>query len=594
MLPRPLARSRLKLFVILVMIGVGQAVAAITIGLLVQRGFDVLVAGTSPITASVALPIAGGLALGVLLTAVLRGVERLVAELLGQSYILEVREVLFTHLTQVPARELGQRSRGSMLMRFVGDLTALKSWVSLGLARLLVGGLAVGLSTALLMFINVSLGLTVGGVLVLGGLATWAVSPRLLRKTRHARRRQSRLTGEVTERLMQIAVLQASGQERREGKRVKRKSSDVADAMVSRAGATGVTRAVAEGTAALAAVAALLVGAIEVQAGRTTAGTVVAAVSIAGLLAGHLRDLGRVAEYAAGARVAREAATRFLNMSPLPDAPAAPAIDVGGGEIWVNDVVLGQALKGVTLQARAGQTVAVVGPNGAGKSTLMALVARMVDPDLGQVCIDGQDLRTRSLSSVRKAIGLAGPDLPLLRGSMDRNVRYRLPRCDDEEVARVAELCELHSVAAQLPDGWRSDVGEGGSRLSAGQRARLTIARAALGRPAVLVLDEAEAHLDRDAAAVVDRVLADHGGTALVVTHRRGLVERADTVWCLAAGRVAEVGTPQQLLSGDGPTARLFAESAAQSAFAVGQVAHEAHADDGSVDPQRVAPRDGG
>ncbi|MBA3310702.1 MAG: ABC transporter ATP-binding protein [Nocardioidaceae bacterium] len=559
MLPRPLSRARLGLFGILVGIGVGQAVAAITIGLLVERGFELLVTNTGTVTASVAVPIAAGLGVGVLLTAVLRGVERPVAELLGQRYVVEVRETLFTHLTRVPARELGRRSRGSMLMRFVGDIAALRSWVSLGLARLLVGGLAVGLSTLLLMVINVALGATVGGVLLAGGLATWAASPRLMRKTRHARRHQSRLTGEVTERLTQIAVLQASGQERREGKRVKRKSSRVADAMVSRAGATGVSRAVAEGTAALCAVSVLLVGAIEVRAGRASPGAVVAAVSIAGLLAGHLRDLGRVAEYAAGARVAREAATRFLDMSPLADPPGAPALDVRGGEVQLRDVVLGEALCGVNLHAAAGQTIAVVGPNGAGKSTLVALASRMVDPDEGQVRIDDQDLRTRSLSSVRKAVGLAGPDLPLLRGSMDRNVRYRLPRCDEDEVARVAALCELQAVADDLPDGWRSDVGEGGSRLSAGQRARLTIARAALGRPAVLVLDEAEAHLDRDAAGVVDRVLADHHGTALVVTHRRELAQRADQIWCLINGRVAEVGPPGQLLNGTGPTARLFA-----------------------------------
>ncbi len=558
MLPRPISRSRSGTFGALVAIGVGQAVAAIGIALLVQRGFDVLVTGTAPATGAVAAPVVAGLAVGVVATAVLRGLERVVAERLGQHYVTDVRETLFHHLTRVPARELGSRDRGSMLMRFVGDLSALRSWVSLGLARLVVGGLAVGLSAAALSAVNPALGAAVGGVMVAGALATWAVSPPLLRRTAAARRHQSRLTGEVTERLTHVAVLQASGQERRERARVSRRSSDAADAAVARAGATGVTRGIAEGTATLATVAALLVGALEVQAGRTTAGTVVAAVSIAGLLAGHLRDLGRVAEHATGASVARAAARRFLAMPPLHDPPGAPPLQVAGGDVQLQAVALGEALVGVSLHARAGQTIAVVGPNGAGKSTLVALVARMVDPDHGQVRIDGQDLRTRSLSSVRRAVGIAGPDLPLLRGSVERNVRYRSPRCDDGELARVADLCELQDVVASLPRGWRSDVGEGGSRLSAGQRARLTIARAALGRPAVLVLDEAEAHLDRHAARVVDRVLAAHQGTALVVTHRRALVERADQVWFLVDGHVAEVGTPQRLLAGSGPTAALF------------------------------------
>ncbi|MDQ3627533.1 MAG: ABC transporter ATP-binding protein/permease [Actinomycetota bacterium] len=564
MLPRPLGRSRLRLFATLVAIGVGQAVAAIIVGMLVQHGFDTLVNGSVPLTAAGGLPIAAGLTAGVLMLAVLRGVERLAAERLGQHYVIEVRETLFVHLTRVPARSLGRRHRGSMLMRFVGDLSALRSWVSLGLSRLLVGGVAVGLSMTVLAVISLRLGLAVGGVLLLGALGTWAASPYLMSRTRYARGRQSRLTGEVTERLTQVAVLQAAGQERRENKRVRRRSQEVADAVVARAGATGLTRAVAEGTAAAATVAALLVGAVEVQAGRTSAGTVVAAVTITGLLAGHLRDLGRVGEYATGAKVARQAARRFLEMAILPDPAGSPDLEPGRGAVEIRDVSLGDALRGVTVRADAGRTVAVVGPNGAGKSSLASVVARMVDPDAGEVRLDSQDLRSRSLASVREAIGIASPDLPLLRGSMERNVRYRWPRCPQEEVDRVAALCDLDAVAADLPDGWRQDVGDGGSRLSAGQRARLTVARAVLGRPVLLVLDEAEAHLDRHANAVVDRVLTDHHGTALVVTHRRDLVERADEVWCLVDGRLVETGSPRDLLHGDGPTARLFAGAAQQ------------------------------
>ena len=577
MRPRPLSRSRAPLFGWLVAIGVGQAIGAITVALLVERGFDLLVTGTAPVSALTAGGLAAGLIGGVVVTALLRRQETVVAERVGQAYIVDLRETLFEHLTRVPARELGQRSRGSMLLRFVGDLKALKTWVSLGLARLIVAGLAIGLATAALAVMNVRLGLAVGGILLLGALATWATTPRLLATAAEARKRQSRLTGEVSERLTQIAVLQASGQERRERNRVRRKSDHVATAMIARAKASGAARAIAEGTAALAGVTALIVGAYEVRAGRATAGTIVASLSIAGLLSGHLRDLGRVAEYAAGARVARTAVQRFLTMPPLPDPEGAPNLDASDGAVQIQAVSLGQALSAVTLHARAGETVAVVGSNGAGKSTLVGLVARMFDPDEGHVRIDGQDLRTRSLASVRRAVGMAGPDLPLMRGSMDRNVRYRLPRCSDEEVARIADLCELHQVASDLPDGWRSDVGELGGRLSAGQRARLTVARAALGRPSVLVLDEAEAHLDLDAANLVDRVLADHQGTALVITHRRELVERADTVWCLVGGRVAEVGHPARLLAGDGPTAQLFGPRGRPADWAGGFRGSEQH-----------------
>jgi ATP-binding cassette, subfamily B, bacterial len=295
-----------------------------------------------------------------------------------------------------------------------------------------------------------------------------------------------------------------------------------------------------------------------VQAGSTSAGTVVGAIAVVGMLTGHLRDLGRVAEYAAGAKVASAAARRFLTMPTLADPPGLPDLEIGAGRLEIEELGLAEALEGATLHAEPGQTIAVVGSNGAGKSTLVALAARLLDPDQGSVRLDGQDLRTRNLASVRAEIGIAGPDLPLLRGTVERNVRYRRPRVQPQELARITALCGLDELVDQLPDGWHSEVGDGGERLSAGQRARLAVARAALDNPRLLILDEAEAHLDREAADVVDRVLADHTGTALVVTHRRELVERADVVWCLDAGRVVEIGPPRTLLAGRGPTARLF------------------------------------
>lgn len=556
--PKPLARSRWPLFAGLVAIGIAQAVGAIGTGLLVQHAFDRLVSGVAPVTATVVLVLAGGLALTVGLTAVMRAQERVTAERLGQAYVLEVRSVLFRHLTRVPARDLGHKNRGSMLQKFVGDLSALRSWVSLGLARLLVAGIAVGLAVVALSFMNVMLGVSIAAVLALGALATYFTSARLLRTSREARKRRARLTGEVSERLSHVGVLQASGQERRERRRVGKHSNKVAAAMIDKARASGMTRAIAEGTAGLATVAALLVGAAEVRSGRATPGTVVAAATVAGLLAGHLRDLGRVAEYAAGAVVARDAVRRFLALPRLPDAAGLPDLGPAAGRLELDGVTLDGALVDVTVTAEPGQVVAVVGPNGAGKSTLVSVAARLVDPDRGTVRLDGQDIRACSLSSVRAAIGVAGPDLPLLRGSVGRNVRYRVPKADEAEVARVSALCGLEGLLDELPGGWKADVGEGGSRLSAGQRARLTVARAVLGRPPLLILDEAEAHLDRDAAGVVDRVLADHSGTALIVTHRRELAERADVVWCLHDGHLVEAGPPDELLAGSGPTARLL------------------------------------
>jgi ABC-type multidrug transport system fused ATPase/permease subunit len=553
-----LSGTRLPLFTRLLVIGIGQAAAAIGTALLVQRAYRTLVEGPTPAAPGQAALFATSLICAVICGAGLRAAERVVAERLGQHYVTQIRADLFDHLTKVPARKLGERNRGNMLLRFVGDLSALRNWVTLGLAQLWVAGIAVTLAVGALTMIDARIGLAVAAVLALGSAATWGVSPRLSAANRRARTRRAKLTGEVTERLTHIGVLQAAGQQRREHRRVGQLSSKVSDAMVERARAAGWCRAVAEATAGLATTAVVLVGAAEVQAGTSSTGTVVGAVAIIGMLVGHLRDLGRVAEYAAAARVARAAARRFLALPTLADPPALPDLTVAAGLLELDGVALAEVLTGVTLRAEPGQVVALVGANGAGKSTLIALAARLVDPDRGRVLLDGQDLRSRNLASVRAAIGITGPDLPLLSGTLERNLLYRQPRAGEQEIARVTALCGLRELVDELPGGWHAQVGEGGTRLSAGQRARLTLARAVLGNPSVLMLDEAETHLDRAAAEMVNRVLADHPGTALVATHRREIVERADVVWCLHEGRVVEAGPPDALLTGTGPTARLF------------------------------------
>jgi ABC-type multidrug transport system fused ATPase/permease subunit len=295
--------------------------------------------------------------------------------------------------------------------------------------------------------------------------------------------------------------------------------------------------------------------------GRTPAATVAAAMTLVGLLVAPLRDLGRIQEYWYTAQAASEKLGEMLvQPTGLVEPVNPPRLKSGAGRLHFGDVTLQGALHGVTVTAEPGQVVAIVGPNGAGKTTLLALAARLLEPDGGRVFLDGQDLAHHAAADVRAQLGLVGPDLPLLRGTVERNLRYRRPDSPPEEVLRVMAVCEVDEVVAALPDGLATRIAEGGAGLSAGQRQRLALARALLGNPAVLLLDEADANLDREASAVVDRVLAQHRGTVLVVTHRPERLASADVIWHLDAGRVVEVGSPAELLAGDGPTARLFGD----------------------------------
>ncbi|MGH8903230.1 MAG: ABC transporter ATP-binding protein [Egibacteraceae bacterium] len=554
LLPRVGASGRWRLLGLLVANGLSQAGAAVVAGMLVHQAFARLASagGQDPRTL---LRTATAFATMAFIGAWLRARERVDAERLGQDYTHELRLQLFERLTLMSPWAVQQRSQGGTMLRFVGDLNALRRWVSLGLARLLVAGTMMVGALIAISLLSVTLALITTALVAFGAVAVLVQGKGLRNATRKARRRRSSLAANVAEKIAAVGVVQAFGAVDRERRRVATQSKRLRRAMVTRARYAGRLQGVTEGTAAAATAGVVLTG----LAGQASAATVVAAMTIVGLLANQLRDLGRVYEYRQQARVSRDAVRRFLERPTLLTEPAHPApLWIGPGCLTFEDVRVGGVLYGISATAEPGQLVALVGPNGAGKTTLLAIAARLRDLDGGRVLLDWQDLAWHSAADVRRLIGVAGPDLPLLRGTVARNLRYRWPDAPEEELRRVAELCGLAEVLAELPNGEQSRIAEGGVGLSAGQRQRLMLARALLGEPAVLLLDEADANLDQEAMGVVDRVLAERRCTVLIATHHRRRVSGADQVWHLDGGRLVETGPPAALLRTCGPTARLF------------------------------------
>jgi ABC-type multidrug transport system fused ATPase/permease subunit len=201
--------------------------------------------------------------------------------------------------------------------------------------------------------------------------------------------------------------------------------------------------------------------------------------------------------------------------------------------IEFQNICVVDSIRYFSQRAEAGQRIGLVGPNGAGKSTLLALAARLFDPDEGRILIDGQDIAKCSLHSLRVNIGMAGPDLPLLRGSLERNLKYRLPQASKQQLDEVYRLCGIDEMIASLPQGLRTRITDGGKNLSAGQCARISLARALLGAPPILLLDEADANLDKDAASLIEQLLQNYAGTILMVSHRHPRLKQMDQVWPL-------------------------------------------------------------
>ncbi|HJR26481.1 MAG TPA: ABC transporter ATP-binding protein [Acidimicrobiales bacterium] len=228
-------------------------------------------------------------------------------------------------------------------------------------------------------------------------------------------------------------------------------------------------------------------------------------------------------------------------------------------------------LHDLDLDIPAGETHAIVGSTGSGKSTVVKLLLRLYEPGQGRITVDGLALEDLTFTSLRGAIGFVAQDVFLFHGTVRENLTYGRPHATDEEVVRAATLAEAHTFIQALADGYDTVVGERGQKLSGGQRQRLTLARAILRDPAILVLDEATSAVDNETEAAIqrslDRVAA--GRTTIVIAHRLSTVRHAHRIHVLEAGRVVEAGTHEELLDAGGLYAALWRVQTGDAATAI-------------------------
>lgn len=553
-----LTRTRARLFLWLVLCGLGRAAAAIAAALLIRGAFDALSGHVpAPVGAEVWLLLAEFALVGAALLAI-QVVERASADKLGHDYAAAVRLRLFDHLAVVPLRALRSRRMGHLMVRFVGDLTAVRLWVSRGLAPMIVAGIAIPAALAALTLIDGHLALLVTAVLAVVGTVTAALGRPLQRRVRTMRRRRAQLSGNLGEKLQALPAIRTLGRAGRERRRLKKQNRRIRDAATARARLAGLVRGLPEASNTLAAGFVIVLGFEAVAEGTTTPGTLLAALTVLGILAPTLAELARAFDYRQGYTVAREKILKLLALPSLDTGRRTAELQVTAGAVQLEQVGVDGSLDEVTARARPRQIVGLIGPNGAGKSTILNAIAGLIIPDRGRILIDGHDLAHCRLGSLSRAIGMVSPDLPLLRGSVDWNLRYRHPDATEEEVLRVIELCQLDALLASLPGGRHAALLEGGRNLSSGMRQRLALARALLGEPRILLLDEVDAELDGEARKVVDALLRRRLATTFMVTHDPRRLATLDAVWHLDGGRLVEVGTPGDVLGPERPTRRPF------------------------------------
>lgn len=502
----------------------------------------------------------GALGLGVTEAGLIFLRRLLVARPAGQIE-LAMRVDLFAHLQRLPVAFHDRWASGQLLSRATTDLSTIRLFVAFAGIFLVVNGLTLLIGIGVLVWLSPWLGLVVAIAAVPLIWMTLVLERRYSAAARQAQDQQGDLATIVEESALGIRVLKSLGRGRDLARHFAAESRRLRGIEMVKLRLLAALWAVLVMLPEMAIAAVLGIGAVNVSDGTLTIGTLVAAVSVLTFLYWPIASLGWLLAEASNAAAA---ATRFFEVRDIeadivsPERPVALPAPLRG-ELRLRDVHFAypgsdrEILRGVDLTVRPGETMALVGATGSGKTTLTALVPRLYDATGGSVEIDGVDVRAVALPDLRRAVATAFEDPVLISASVRENVALGVPDAPDEAVWEALRVASADGFVAALPFGLDTRIGEQGMSLSGGQRQRLALARAVLGHPPVLVLDDPlsalDVHTEAEVEAALRRVLG--GVTALVVAHRPSTVQLADRVAMLAGGRITAVGNHSELLATD-------------------------------------------
>jgi ATP-binding cassette subfamily B protein len=533
----------------------------------VVRGqpLDLPLVGTPGRTALLNLAIAALVAI-VLLNALFTYLGNYLMDSSGIRMVADLREALFARLQRHSLRfHAGQRT-GDLISRVMSDITRIQDMLIQSFS-VLVPNLAVLVGMVVVMFwidwAFTLLALAVGPPLFV--VVVW-FKGRIKGASRRARTLEGRLAAQTGETLGAVRVVQAFTREDFEDERFSRQSSSTLAANLEARRLQARFTPLIDVLAGAGTAVVLFVGAHRVLSGQLSLGLLLVFLSYVGSLYKPMRQLSKLTYVTARAAASAERVAEILDAEPdVRDRPnAIPAPRLRGG-VQLEHVefayVDGQpVLHDVSLDVEAGQVVAIVGPTGAGKSTLVSLIPRFFDPQRGRVLVDGHDVRSLQLASLRSQVAIVPQEPLLFEGTIIENIAYGRIEADEHEVLRVARTALVDDFVRALPDRYETVLGERGASLSGGERQRIAIARALLRDAPILILDEPTSALD----PVSERILMDalrnlfEGRTALVIAHRMSTVAGADQVLVVDRGRIVERGTHDELLELDGGLYRSY------------------------------------
>jgi ABC-type multidrug transport system fused ATPase/permease subunit len=529
-------------------------------------------------------------------------VRRLVAGKVSLAVEFDLRQLFYAHLQRLELGFFDSQQTGQLMSRATVDLQSIRFFLGYGLIFITQNLLTITLVTVVMVAINPVLALI---ALIPAPLIVFTAS-RYNRVSRPAQQevqqRIAELTAEAEENISGIRIVKAFAREEYQLRRFQRAVSRVFDQSIYSTKLQAFFSPLIGLLPQMGIALVLLIGGREVINENLSLGDFTAFYTYLVILAGPMRMLGVAMGMAQRAIASGNRLFEILDREPqIESPPGAPLLPEGGGSVAMRGVTLrydglragasdidhtgggsmsdaalsdveveaGAALSGIDFEVAAGRTVALVGPSGSGKTSLVALIARLYDPSEGSVIVDGVDIRSVEVSSLRSEIAFVGDESFLFSASVAENIAYPRSDAGREEIEAAARRAQAAEFIEDLPAGYDTVVGERGLTLSGGQRQRVAIARALLADPRILILDDATSSVDATTEAAIKSGLREAmaGRTTFIIAHRLSTVSLADEVIVMDGGRIVDRGTHAELLEGCGFYREIAEHGLADSVF---------------------------
>jgi subfamily B ATP-binding cassette protein MsbA len=484
----------------------------------------------------------------------------------AQRLIAELRSRVQEHVGRLPLQYFDSTKVGTLVSRIMSDVEGVRNLIGTGLIDFVGGLLTAAIAFVVLVRISPIMTAIAFGFLLVFGVALRKAFQTIRPIFRERGKINAEVTGRLTESLGGVRVVKGYHAEAREhgvfAAGLERLLQNVFRTLTA-SSLLGLSSAMLMG---VVGAIVMFMGSRQILAGQLTLGGFFTYTMFLGYLAAPLFQVVGIGTQITEALAGLERTREVLNEHPE-DEDAKRTLHLGRieGEIEFRDVTFGYTkekpvLHAISFQASPGTLTALVGSSGSGKSTIISLLAAYYSPQIGQVLVDGTDLSAVRLDSYRSQLGVVLQDSFLFDGTIRENVAFSRPKADEEQILEACRIARVDEFAESFDDGYDTIIGERGVKLSGGQRQRLSIARAILADPRILILDEATSSLDSESEAIIQSGLAYlmRGRTTFVIAHRLSTIRRADQILVVEAGRIVERGTHPTLLMQEGRYYELY------------------------------------